>query len=120
MRTNAVIKIISKQRTENGDHQGEMSVLGRITYEEDKSIIEYIINQLNPMLLIEGSSLGFISFRLVIAFITKGLTKAIITVAAALSPGVPLNRSTEKPLKKPIISSCHCGMLKGSRKMNKT
>lgn len=44
MRTNAVIKIVSKQSTENGDQQGEMSVLGRVTYEEDKSIIEYIEN----------------------------------------------------------------------------
>lgn len=44
MRTNAVIRVVSKQRTENGDHQGEMSVLGRVTYEEEKSIIEYIEN----------------------------------------------------------------------------
>ena len=44
MRTNAVIKIISKQRTENGDHAGEMSVLGRITYDGNKNIIEYIEN----------------------------------------------------------------------------
>ena len=44
MRTNAVIRIVSKQRTENGDHQGEMSVLGRITYEDNKNIIEYIEN----------------------------------------------------------------------------
>ena len=44
MRTNAVIRVVSKQRTENGDHQGEMCVLGRVTYEEDKSIIEYIEN----------------------------------------------------------------------------
>ena len=44
MRTNAVIKIVSLQRTENGDNAGEMSVLGRITYDDDKSIIEYIEN----------------------------------------------------------------------------
>ncbi len=44
MRTNAVIRILSKQRTENGDNAGEMSVLGRITYEENKNIIEYIEN----------------------------------------------------------------------------
>ena len=44
MRANAVIRIISKQKTENGDNAGEMSVLGRVTYEEDKSIIEYIEN----------------------------------------------------------------------------
>ena len=44
MRTNEVIKIISKQRTENGDHAGEMSVLGRITYDGNKNIIEYIEN----------------------------------------------------------------------------
>lgn len=44
MRTNAVIRILSKQRTENGDNAGEMSVLGRVTYEENKNIIEYIEN----------------------------------------------------------------------------
>ena len=44
MRVNAVIRIVSKQRTENGDTAGEMSVLGRVTYEDDKSIIEYIEN----------------------------------------------------------------------------
>ena len=44
MRVNAVIRIISKQKTENGDNTGEMSVLGRVTYEDDKSIIEYIEN----------------------------------------------------------------------------
>ncbi len=44
MRTNAVIRIVSKQRTENGDHAGEMSVLGRVTYEDNKNIIEYIEN----------------------------------------------------------------------------
>ena len=44
MRTNAVIKIVSLQRTENGDNAGELSVLGRITYDTDKSIIEYIEN----------------------------------------------------------------------------
>ena len=44
MRTNAVIKIVSLQRTENGDNAGELSVLGRITYDNDKSIIEYIEN----------------------------------------------------------------------------
>ena len=44
MRTNAVIKIVSKQRTENGDHAGEMTVTGTLTCEEEKSIIEYIEN----------------------------------------------------------------------------
>ncbi|MBR5247094.1 MAG: DUF1934 domain-containing protein [Clostridia bacterium] len=44
MRVNAVIRILSKQRTENGDNAGEMSVLGKATYENDKSIIEYIEN----------------------------------------------------------------------------
>lgn len=44
MRVNAVIRILSKQRTENGDNAGEMSVLGKVTYEEDKCIIEYIEN----------------------------------------------------------------------------
>ena len=44
MRTNAVIKIVSLQRTENGDNSSEMSVVGSITYDDDKSIIEYIEN----------------------------------------------------------------------------
>ncbi len=44
MRVNAVIRILSKQRTENGDNAGEMSVLGKVTYEDGKSIIEYIEN----------------------------------------------------------------------------
>ena len=44
MRANALIRIISKQKTENGDNAGEMSVLGRVTYDDDKSIIEYIEN----------------------------------------------------------------------------
>ena len=44
MRVNAVIRILSKQRTENGDNAGEMSVLGKVTYEKDKCVIEYIEN----------------------------------------------------------------------------
>ncbi len=40
----AVIRIVSKQRTENGDNTGEMTVVGTLTCEEDKSIIEYIEN----------------------------------------------------------------------------
>lgn len=40
----AVIRIVSKQRTENGDNTGEMTVMGTLTCEEDKSIIEYIEN----------------------------------------------------------------------------
>ncbi len=44
MKKQAVIKIVSKQRTENGDNQGEMTVLGAVTYENGKNIIEYIEN----------------------------------------------------------------------------
>lgn len=40
----AVIRIVSKQRTENGDNTGEMTVVGTLICEEDKSIIEYIEN----------------------------------------------------------------------------
>ena len=40
----AVIRIVSKQRTENGDNTSEMSVVGTVTYEDNKSIIEYIEN----------------------------------------------------------------------------
>lgn len=44
VKKDAVIRIVSKQRTENGDNTGEMSVKGTLTCEEDKSIIEYIEN----------------------------------------------------------------------------
>ena len=44
MKKEAVIRIVSKQRTENGDNTGEMSVAGTLTCEEDKSIIEYVEN----------------------------------------------------------------------------
>lgn len=44
MRTNAVIKIISIQKTENGENVGEMSVLGRVVYGENENVIEYIEN----------------------------------------------------------------------------
>ncbi len=44
MRKNVVIKIVSKQNTENGDNVGEMTVAGTLTIENDKSIIEYIEN----------------------------------------------------------------------------
>ena len=44
MKKDAVIRIVSKQRAENGDNTSEMSVVGTVTYEDDKSIIEYIEN----------------------------------------------------------------------------
>lgn len=44
VKKDAVIRIVSKQRTENGDNTSEMSVVGTVTYDEDKSIIEYIEN----------------------------------------------------------------------------
>ena len=44
MKKDAVIRIVSKQRTENGDNTSEMSVVGTVTYEDDKSIIEYVEN----------------------------------------------------------------------------
>ena len=44
MKKDAVIRIVSKQRTENGDNTSEMSVVGTVTYEDDKSVIEYIEN----------------------------------------------------------------------------
>lgn len=44
MKKDAVIKIFSLQRTENGDNSGEMSVVGSITCENEKVIIEYIEN----------------------------------------------------------------------------
>ena len=44
MKKEAVIKIVSMHRTENGDNAGEMTVTGTLTCEEEKSIIEYIEN----------------------------------------------------------------------------
>ena len=44
VKKDAVIRIVSKQRTENGDNTSEMSVVGTVTYDDDKSIIEYIEN----------------------------------------------------------------------------
>ena len=44
MKKEAVIRIVSMQRTENGDNKGEMTVSGTLALEDDKSIIEYIEN----------------------------------------------------------------------------
>ena len=44
MKKEAVIKIVSMQRTENGDNSGEMTVAGSISYENDKVVIEYVEN----------------------------------------------------------------------------
>ncbi len=44
VKKDAVIRIVSKQRTENGDNTGEMTVAGTLTCDDDKSIIEYIEN----------------------------------------------------------------------------
>ena len=44
MKKEAVIRIVSMQRTENGDNSGEMTVTGTLTCEADKAIIEYIEN----------------------------------------------------------------------------
>lgn len=44
VKKDAVIRIVSKQRTENGDNTSEMSVVGTVAYDDDKSIIEYIEN----------------------------------------------------------------------------
>lgn len=42
MKKSAIIKIVSMQTTENGDSNGEMTVVGSITHKDGKSIIEYI------------------------------------------------------------------------------
>lgn len=42
MKNDAIIKIVSMQTTENGDNNGEMTVVGKITHENGKSIIEYV------------------------------------------------------------------------------
>ena len=44
MKKEAVIRIVSMQRTENGDHSGEMTVTGTLTCEKNRAIIEYIEN----------------------------------------------------------------------------
>ena len=44
MKKDAVIRIVSIQRTDNGDNSGEMTVTGTVTYENDKTVIEYIEN----------------------------------------------------------------------------
>lgn len=44
MKKDAIIKIVSMQRTENGDNSGEMSVSGTVSYESNKVIIEYVEN----------------------------------------------------------------------------
>lgn len=42
MKKDAVIRIVSIQRTDNGDNSGEMTVTGTLAYENDKTVIEYI------------------------------------------------------------------------------
>ena len=44
MKRDAIIRIVSLQRTENGDNSSEMSVVGTFSYEDEKAIIEYIEN----------------------------------------------------------------------------
>ena len=44
MKQQVVIRIVSLQRTENGDNSSEMSVVGTLLYEDEKAIIEYIEN----------------------------------------------------------------------------
>lgn len=44
MKKDAVIRIVSIQRTDNGDNSGEMTVTGTVTYENDKTVIEYVEN----------------------------------------------------------------------------
>jgi len=44
VKKDALIRIISMQRTENGDNSGEMTVVGTVTYGDEENIIEYIEN----------------------------------------------------------------------------
>lgn len=44
MKKDAVIRIVSMQRTENGDNAGEMTIAGTISYGNEKVLIEYIEN----------------------------------------------------------------------------
>ncbi len=44
MKKEAVIRIVSMQRTENGDNSGEMTVSGTLTCEKNQATIEYIEN----------------------------------------------------------------------------
>lgn len=42
MKKDAIIKIVSMQRTENGNDSGEMTVVGTVSHENGNSIIEYV------------------------------------------------------------------------------
>ena len=44
MKRDAIIRIVSLQRTENGDNSGEMTVTGTYYCEDEKVIIEYTEN----------------------------------------------------------------------------
>lgn len=44
MKKDAVIRIVSMQRTENGNNAGEMTIAGTISYGNEKVLIEYIEN----------------------------------------------------------------------------
>lgn len=44
MKKDAVIRIVSMQRTENGDNAGEITIAGTISYGNEKVLIEYIEN----------------------------------------------------------------------------
>ena len=44
MKRDAIIRIVSLQRTENGDNSSEMSVVGTFLCEDEKTIIEYVEN----------------------------------------------------------------------------
>lgn len=44
MKKDVMIRIVSKQKTENGDNSGELAVRGSLTNEDNKSIIEYVEN----------------------------------------------------------------------------
>lgn len=44
MKRDAIIRIVSLQRTENGDNSSEMSVVGTLLLEDEKTTIEYVEN----------------------------------------------------------------------------
>ncbi len=44
MKKDAIIKIVSLQKTENGNNNGEMTVVGTVDYDTEVAVISYIEN----------------------------------------------------------------------------
>ncbi len=44
MKKDAIIKIVSLQKTDNGNNSGEMTVVGTVDYENEQVVINYVEN----------------------------------------------------------------------------